>query len=66
MKKLLDKQTDYLHARASEMDSELFISEIKSDLLYGIQGNHQSERKNANKNVRLRKLKHARKNKPLI
>ena len=34
------------------MYSELFISEVKSDLLYdGIQGTYQSERENANKSM---------------
>ena len=31
------------------MYSELFISEVKSDLLYGIQGKCQFERENGNK-----------------
>ena len=51
-------------AHASEMYCELFISEVKSDLVYGIQGTYQPERENANK-ARLGKQKHARKNKPL-
>ena len=33
------------------MDSELFMSEVKSDLPYGMQGTYQSERENQNKSV---------------
>ena len=34
-----------------EIYCELFISEVESDLLYGIQGTYQSERENANKSA---------------
>ena len=45
------EEADKIHARASEMYPELFISEVKSDLLFGIKGTHQSEQENANKRV---------------
>ena len=48
---LLVIQADYLHARASEIYCELSISQVKSDLLYGIQGTCQSEREQANKSA---------------
>ena len=35
--------------RLAWMDSELFFSGVKSDLLYGIQRTSQSERESANK-----------------
>ena len=48
-KKLAGWQADYLHARASEMDSDPFISEVKDGLLYGIQWTYQSEQKTQTK-----------------
>ena len=62
------QQAGYLHARASEMDFELFISEAKTDQLYGIQGTYDMsyQYKRKNKKARIRKHKHARKNKPLM
>ena len=45
--------------RASEIFSDLFILEVKSDLLYGIQGTYQSKRENANKSA-FTQAKHAR------
>ena len=50
-KKLVGQQADYLHARASEIYCELSISQVKSDLLYGIQGTCQSEREQANQSA---------------
>ena len=64
-KKLVGEQADYLHARASEIYCELFISQVKSNLLYGIQGKSQSEQENANKSA-FTQAKHARKNKLLM
>ena len=52
MKKNVGLQADYLHARANEMHSELFILELeKRPVLYGIQGKYQSTRDNPNESA---------------
>ena len=48
-KKLVGLKADCLHACANETYCELFISEVNSDLLYGVEGTYQSERENADK-----------------
>ena len=57
---LAGSRGDYLHERVSEMDFELFISEVENNLLYGIQGTYQSEWKTPKKRVYISKSMHAK------